>query len=631
MKTPCKTTRCERRILTIEDVEAIECIAYEQLVPATSVLELFMATAALHGDRPAYTLMHSADPKDIAISLTHREMLASIYQAANLFSRLGVSGSDAVALVAKSEAAVPSLIWGAETAGVASCLNHLLAPEVLVALLRAEEAKILICPGPEVDLELWQKVSGLVNEVPSLRAVLVIGGGAPEGGKFFHLETALAAQPSDRWVAPRTITRDTVAALFHTGGTTGVPKLVEQTHGQQIHGAWALAQSLGTTERDTALNGLPLFHVGGLFAWGLSPWSAGAHVIVVTPLGYRDTAAVNNIWEIVEHHGVTLLGAVPTTLSSMANVPLEGRDVSSLRLTLTGGAGISASVADRFEQKLGVPLIEQYGMTETASAIACTPVLGNRQRGCVGIRHPFSQLRIVKDPTSMLLADCLPGERGAVICRGNQIAKSYVSPLHSDGAFTSDGWLITGDVGYLSDDQQLVLTGRQKDLIIRGGHNIDPAAIEDVANAHPDVLASGAVGMPDAYAGEVPVLFVVPRCDTVLDVSALMFHIGKNISEPPAKPKHIFVVPSLPLTAVGKVFKPKLREQAIVEKLKMEIARIDARVEIAAIRIEGGREGTYCANIELASGFTGIEAEALESRLNAELRDLSIPFFVTRP
>jgi fatty-acyl-CoA synthase len=624
LKAPSKTTRSERRIATIADVEGIEQSAYADLVPATSVLELFMATAALHGDRPAFTLIRSADPQDVEIRLTHREMLASILQAANLFASLGIGESDVVALVTKTYGSVPSLIWGAETAGVASCLNYLLAPETLAALLRKEEAKVLVCPGPALDPDLWEKVSGLVDQVPSLRVVLVIGGGAPADARFVDLERALAAQPSDRWVAPRAITRDTLAALFHTGGTTGVPKLVPQAHGHQIHAAWSMAQSLGTTEQDVILNGLPLFHVGGLFAWGLAPLAAGAHMIAVTPVGYRDAQAVKNIWAIVEHYGVTLFGAVPTTIGVMVDAPLEGRDLSTLRLVLTGGAGISAAVADRFERRLGVPLIEQYGMTEAATAITCTAVHGNRRRGQVGIRHPYSQIRIVESTEAAPLVDCPAGTRGALICKGRQVVTSYVDPRQNEGAFTRDGWLITGDVGYLTEDQQLVLTGRQKDLIIRSGHNIDPASIEDAANAHPDVAASAAVGMPDAYAGEVPVIFVVPRVGASLDLAELATYIEKRIPEPPAKPRHIFVVPALPLTAVGKIFKPTLREQAVVEKLKLEIRKLDAGVEIAGIRFEGDATGDRIARIDLVKDSSSLAPDMVELRLTEALRDLTV-------
>ena len=145
---------------------------------------------------------------------------------------------------------------------------------------------------------------------------------------------------------------------------------------------------------------------------------------------------------------------------------------------------------------------------------------------------------------------------------------------HNVGVLTEAGWLVTGDIGYLTEDERLVLTGRAKDLIVRSGHNIDPAAIEDVANDFAGVQISSAVGMPDQYAGEVPILFVVPAPGQDIDLRGLEIHLDRNIMEPPAKPKRVVVLEGLPVTAVGKIFKPALRDLAIKEKAELEIERI---------------------------------------------------------
>jgi fatty-acyl-CoA synthase len=136
--------------------------------------------------------------------------------------------------------------------------------------------------------------------------------------------------------------------------------------------------------------------------------------------------------------------------------------------------------------------------------------------------------------------------------QGPQVFPGYVDPKHNAGVLSDAGWLITGDIGYLTEDERLVLTGRAKDLIVRSGHNIDPAAIEDVANDFPGVQISSAVGMPDQYAGEVPILFVVPAPTQTVDLPGLQMHLERTIMEPPAKPKRVVVLDALPVTAVGK-------------------------------------------------------------------------------
>jgi fatty-acyl-CoA synthase len=214
-------------------------------------------------------------------------------------------------------------------------------------------------------------------------------------------------------------------------------------------------------------------------------------------------------------------------------------------------------------------------MTETAAAIAFNPGRGEPLAGSVGFRAPYAKTLIAafgsegKNPEA-----CAPLTSGLVLVRGPQVFPGYVDPKHNEGVLTETGWLITGDIGYLTKDERLVLTGRAKDLIVRSGHNIDPAAIEDVANDFPGVQISSAVGMPDQYAGEVPILFVVPAPGREIDLRGLEVHLERNIMEPPAKPKRVVVLDVLPVTAVGKIFKPTLRDLAVKEKAKLEIERV---------------------------------------------------------
>jgi len=291
VKEPAKvrTTRSIGPLRTISDVEALERIPYDELVPARSVYDLFVNTAAAHGGRPALTVLRSPDPQDVGLALNHRQLLGEITRAANLFSSLGVAEGDVVSIVSKTHEQIPALIWGAEVAGVASCLNYMLTAEVIAELLRVESAKVLVCAGPELDPELWSKLRTVIGNVPTITSVLVLGAGAdPPHTAVIEATAALARQPSDRLIFSHRPTRETRAALFHTGGTTGLPKMVPHTHGNQIHAAWAFAQAFGITEEDVGLNGLPMFHVGGTSTWGLSILGAAGQIVIMTPSGYRD-------------------------------------------------------------------------------------------------------------------------------------------------------------------------------------------------------------------------------------------------------------------------------------------------------------------------------------------------------
>jgi enoyl-CoA hydratase/carnithine racemase len=349
---------------------------------------------------------------------------------------------------------------------------------------------------------------------------------------------------------------------------------VRLTHGNQIHAAWSFAQVHGLDENDVAINGFPLFHVGGTLTAGLSVMAAGGHVIYPSPYGLRDKEALRSYWKTVEAFGVTIVCGVPTSIAALADIPAAGFDISSVRMGLTGGAVCPKAVSERFLDRTGIRLYETYGMTETAAAIAFNPGRGTPLQGSVGFRAPFAQTQIVSLEPGHRETICPPGTSGLVLVKGPQVFPGYLDPRQDEGVRRGDGWLVTGDVGYLTDDQRLVLTGREKDLIVRSGHNINPADIEDVANAFPGVQISAAVGMPDAYAGEVPILFAVPAPGVPLDAALLQRHLDDHVGEPPARPKRIILIDALPMTAVGKIVKGELRDRAVAEKVRTEVERI---------------------------------------------------------
>lgn len=613
MDPALRTTRPVLQVRTIEDIAAIESRPYDEIVTARTLYDLFRATAQHLGDRDALTVLRSPDPADIGVSLTHRELLAEVTRAANLFFSLGLRpGEGVAAFLGPTLPELPTLLFGAQVAGVASSLNYLLGREAIIDLLNAEKATILILPAPHLDRACWAKAENVLVEVPTLKEVLVIGGGTGLPAGYRPLSEALLPCRQDRLEVEPSPGRDTICALFHTGGTTGRPKLVQLTHGNQIHAAFGFAQVFGYDETDIVVNGFPFFHVGGTMTVGLSVLSAGGHIVIPSPYGMRDPEAVERYWDLVRHFRMTVVGGVPTSIAAVTNSWRPDNDVSSVRMAITGGAVLPKAVGMRFEATTGIRIFETYGMTETAAAIAFNPGRGVRVAGSVGFRAPFSQTRIVRLGSKDEL--CSIEESGSVQVRGPQVFPGYVDRAHNIGTLSADGWLTTGDVGYLSQEERLVLTGREKDLIIRGGHNIDPAAIEDVANLFPGVQISAAVGMPDQYAGEVPALFVVPGPGSDFDLEALKAHLEANVHEPPARPKSVLVIDFLPVTAVGKIFKPALRDLAIKEKVRLEVERICGRD--ASVSTDVSTDGQKRTLVDIAvSGATTAQLAELEAAL----------------
>jgi fatty-acyl-CoA synthase len=567
-----KTTRPVRTVRSIDDIIAIEAHRYDDLVTARNLYDLFLTTAEHVGERKALTVLRSEDPQDVGISLTHRELLGEVTRAANLFRSLGIGpGEGVVAFLAPTLPELPALLLGAQVAGVASTLNYLLSGDAIVDLLNAQKATVLVLASAAADETCWSKAEGIFDRVPSLRHVLVAGERSQAGGDYESLAARLAGHRADALDFEPAGDRDAICALFHTGGTTGRPKLVQLTHGNQIHAAFGFAQVFGYCEDDVVIDGLPFFHVGGTMTVGMAPLAAGGHIVVPSPYALRPPAVIANYWKIAEHFRATVVGGVPTSLAALTNSWKPGADVSRVRMAMTGGAVLPKAIGQRFEAVTGIRIFETYGMTETAAAIAFNPGLGEPIMGSVGFRSPYSQTRIVSlDPDGIRI--CGPNENGLVQVRGPQVFPGYVDPAHNAGMLSEDGWLTTGDVGYLGEDGRLFLTGREKDLIVRSGHNIDPAAIEDVANQFEGVQISAAVGMPDQYAGEVPALFVVARPGAVIDMPALSAYLEAHVHEPPARPRTIVQIEALPVTAVGKIFKPALRDRAIEEKVRQEAA-----------------------------------------------------------
>jgi fatty-acyl-CoA synthase len=320
----------------------------------------------------------------------------------------------------------------------------------------------------------------------------------------------------------------------------------------------------GTRADDVVINGYPLFHVAGVLPGSLTSFAAGSEVIMPTSVLFRNREVIANYWRLVERYRATAVSAVPTVLAALANVPVGDADISTLRYCRTGAAPLSPDLAVRFESQFGIHVHESLGMTEMAGISTITPPGVNAPVGCVGFRLPHTQMRVValgKDgsPTNR---DMPTGQQGMVIFKSPNLFSGFVDPKDNLNAFTPDGWLVTGDLGWLDDEGRLNLSGRSKDLIIRGGHNIDPKVIEDAMSSHPAVQHCAAIGEPDAYAGELPVVFVTLKPGAEADEDELLAYVRERVDEPPARPKSVTVLPSMPMTLVGKIFKPELRQLA---------------------------------------------------------------------
>jgi fatty-acyl-CoA synthase len=523
--------------------------------------------------------LHTGQPGGASTTWTYRSLLQGIHQTANLLHQLGVGPQDAVGVLLPGGLAYHLALWGGEAAGIVQPLNPLLSDEKLLSLLRASNAKVLIAHGAEDDSQLRAKALRLQIQLPGLKTVLLVnpdGGPLPEGDALpagaqdFH--ALRATQEAEHLVSQRIFQPTDIAAYFHTGGTTGAPKLARHSHGAQVFTAWANATMQGFRASDVTINGYPLFHVAGVLPGALCSLAVGMHVLIPTEAMFRNREVVHNYWRLVAHHRCTLMSGVPTVLAALAGVPLQGADISSLRAVRTGAAPLPPELAQRFEQAFGLQINESLGMTETAGLSTVAPPGLTAPAGCVGWPLPHARVRIVAlNSDDQATTHTLPaGEKGMVLYQGPNLFSGYLDAAETARSFTPDGWLITGDVGFIDTQGRLHLSGRAKDLIIRSGHNIDPKVIEDALGAHPAVALCAAVGAPDAYAGELPVAFATLKPGSDVTEAKLLAFTAERVDEGPAKPKSITVLGAMPVTNVGKIYKPELRTlatAAVVQKL----------------------------------------------------------------
>jgi fatty-acyl-CoA synthase len=217
--------------------------------------------------------------------------------------------------------------------------------------------------------------------------------------------------------------------------------------------------------------------------------------------------------------------------------------------------------------------------------VTIEPFHGPRVPGSTGLRLPFTEVRAFRNRSGQadLTEACAPGETGIIALRGPNVSPGYSDPALNAGTFEGDGWLVSGDLGHVDASGRVFITGRAKDVIIRGAHNIDPATIEDALLQHPAVAVAAAVGQIDAYAGELPVAFVTLKTGAHADEEAIRTFVAPLVPEPAAHPKRVWIMPELPLTPVGKIYKPALKALAARHAIEERLGSLDppAASEIA--------------------------------------------------
>ncbi|SOC16916.1 fatty-acyl-CoA synthase [Rhodobacter sp. JA431] len=620
---------------TVADRDRVEQqMPWEERDRALTMYDFLSRVKAQHGARPALTFQITSGPKDPAVTWTWDQVHARVTQAANLLRSLGVQEDDTVAYLLPNCLETAVVLLAGSVAGIVNPINPLLEAEQVAAILRETKAKVLVTLKSFPKTDVAQKAAEAVKHAPNVKVVLEVDlnrylTGAkklivpfirPKTHLKHHADVycfniACDGMPADHLVFDDA-TGDRVSAYFHTGGTTGMPKVAQHKYSGMVYNGW-LGGTLLFDHKDVMICPLPLFHVFAAYPILMSAIASGAHVVFPTPAGYRGEGVFDNFWKLVERWQVSFLITVPTAIAALMQRKVDA-DISSLRTAISGSAPLPIELYNRFKEATGVEICEGYGLTEATCLVAVNPVDGVKKVGSVGLPLPYSHVRILRQ-TDTGFDECGVDEVGEICVANPGVfeGSTYTEVDKNHDLFAEERFLRTGDLGRLDPDGYLWITGRAKDLIIRGGHNIDPAEIEEALLSHPAVSFAGAIGQPDAFAGELPSAYVELVAGASVTLDELAAHAKRHIHERAAVPKHIEILEELPKTAVGKIFKPDLRKRAITRVLNVALAEGEVAAHVVAV-VEDKKRGLVA---KLAT--TG---ELDEAKLRHVLGQFTVPW-----
>lgn len=487
------------------------------------------------------------------IEITYSQLNEITNKVANLLYELGIRKGDKVSIFLPN---MPEFIYF--YLGVPK-LGAIVGP--VNALFKAREAQFVISHSEAKVLVTIPKFMEIINEIrndlPNLKHIIVIGESIEE---TLNYEELMDKASSESPPLVKINEKEDPAAILYTSGTTGFPKGVLQTHFNIKRNAEMLIEALKPEEDFRFMLILPLFHVNAQIVTVMAPLTLGGSVIL-TP-GF----SASSHWEIVAKYKASTFSSVPTVLSILLRTPHENLNLSSLKFVICGAAPLPVEVMKEFESTFECKVIEGYGLTEGTCASSVNPMPteteDRRKIGSIGVPLPGTKMKIVDDKGK----EVPPNTNGEIICKGDNIMKGYFKNPEANKETLKNGWLYTGDIGYMDEDGFFYIIDRKKDMIIRGGENIYPREIEEVLYSYPGVSMAAVIGVNDEIYGEVPKAFIVMKEGEEAISEDIIEHCKKNLANYKV-PKYVEFRDDLPKNPTGKIMKVPLREE---EKAKKE-------------------------------------------------------------
>jgi long-chain acyl-CoA synthetase len=524
-------------------------------------------------DFPALKALHFMGKE-----ITYEELLVQAKKFANYIQKLGIQKGDRVSIMLPNTPQTVIAYYGALMAGATVVMtNPLYTERELEYQLKDSGSKIIVC----LDI-LYKRVNNVKSET-DLEHIIVTGIKdylpfpknllypivqkreygkieKPEHGSTVHLWNKMLQNATTDVREPEIDPKEDIALLQYTGGTTGFPKGVMLTHfnlgaNTQMCQAWLYKLKKGN---NITLGILPFFHVYGMTAvMNLSIMMA--YKIILIPKFNAE-----EMLKVIQKEKPTLFPGAPTIYVGLLNHPnIRDYDLSSIEACISGSAPLPVEVQEQFEKVTGGKLVEGYGLTESSPVTHANFLWDKRVNGSIGVPWPDTDAKIFKNDS---MEEAELNEIGELAVKGPQVMKGYWNRPEETAAVLKDGWLFTGDMGYMDENGYFYIVDRKKDIIIAGGYNIYPREVEEVLYEHDAVKEAVVVGVPDPYRGETVKAFVVVKEGYTITEKELDQHCRKNLAAYKV-PKNYEFRDELPKTAVGKILRRQLIEE---EKQKQQ-------------------------------------------------------------
>ena len=538
--------------------------------PEIPLFEMLQQTARQYPESPFLSFLGR--------DFTFQEVDDMSSRFARALQNLGLKKGDRVHIYMPNTAFYPIALFGILKAGCISVGSNPLytTSELLFQVTDTKARAIIVLDHPD----FYRKVKEVQQQAPELEHVIygkmedVVGLPPEKARQMFPSASDKDANDHDfmelvRNNEPLTSFPDVnpnedVAILLYTGGTTGFPKGAMLTHYNLVVNVYQMNEMFWprpTPGKDSMIGALPFFHAFGLVVVLLYSTKYGVKVIIV-PDPRAGDPPFTHLLELIHRYRPIYFHGVPTLYNALLHNPkINDYDLTSIKACLSGAAPLPVELMKKWEEKTGANLVEGYGMTELSPVATVNPMDGNKKAGSIGIPIPNTLIKIVDvdDPTKEMPI----GEQGELAVKGPQVMKGYWQrPEETAKIMTKDGFLLTGDVGYMDEDGFFYITDRKKDMINASGLKVFPREVEEVLFKHPAILNAAVIGVPDEHRGETVKAVIVVKPGHQLTEDEVKEFCRQHLA-PYKVPKHVEFRETLPLSAVGKVLRRVLKEEAI--------------------------------------------------------------------